>query len=389
MSRPFDVIVVGAGVTGASTAYHLTASRAGRVLLLERESPAAGGTGRSAAIIRQHYSTALLARLALASIEKLERMPGELRAPDAFTQSGYLMLLPVELVARADANLTLQRSVGVETGWVPRDRWAEQFPWLDPDGVGGIVFEPRGGYADPVRVTEAYVAAFTRLGGEVRVKAPCRGLQRSGDRITGVILDEGEIAGGAVVNAAGPWAHLLAASAGIVLPLRTVREQDSIWQVRSGRPTPSMSVSDAVDAIYFRPMGHGRLLIGQGFPKDYVDVDPYNYRQTADDGFPLLMQQRAETRCPVLAGMTLVSAYSALYDVTPDWYPFVGPRAGLNGYFDANGGSGHGFKIAPAIGAELADWILTGTAKQDFAQLSFDRIAAGHLFQGSYGGNRG
>ena len=88
--------------------------------------------------------------------------------------------------------------------------------------------------------------------------------------------------------------------------------------------------------------------------------------------------------------MTLISSYAALYDVTPDWYPFVGPRAEIAGYFDASGGSGHGFKIAPAIGAELAGWILTGApAKPDFAQLSFDRIAAGRLFQGAYGGNRG
>jgi glycine/D-amino acid oxidase-like deaminating enzyme len=84
-----------------------------------------------------------------------------------------------------------------------------------------------------------------------------------------------------------------------------------------------------------------------------------------------------------------VSAYTALYDVTPDWYPFVGPRAGLEGYYDASGGSGHGFKIAPAIGAELARWILSGEVASDFARLSHDRIGAGQLFQGAYGGNRG
>src|SRR5262249_54149217 len=157
--------------------------------------------------------------------------------------------------------------------------------------------------------TEAYVQSFVTAGGEFRSRISCRALLREGDRITGVLLDEGGINAGAVVNAAGPWAHLLAASAGIELPLRAVREQDSIWQLRPGRPVPTMAVSNAVDAIYLRPLERGRMLIGQGFPKDYVDVDPYNYRQTAEDHFVTLIAERAERRCPSFVGMSLVASY--------------------------------------------------------------------------------
>jgi sarcosine oxidase subunit beta len=150
-----------------------------------------------------------------------------------------------------------------------------------------------------------------------------------------------------------------------------------------------MSVSNGVDAIYLRPLGQSRFVIGRGFPKDYVDVDPYNYKETADDDFIAEAQARAERRFPPLAGMTLLQHYGALYDVTPDWYPFVGPRRGLAGYYDACGGSGHGFKLGPAIGAELARWIATGQAADDFAALSYDRLAAGRLFAQAFGGNRG
>jgi sarcosine oxidase subunit beta len=87
--------------------------------------------------------------------------------------------------------------------------------------------------------------------------------------------------------------------------------------------------------------------------------------------------------------MKLIDAYAALYDVTPDWYPIVGPRAGLAGYADFSGGSGHGFKIAPAISRELADWLLTGKVAADFRQFSHDRIATNNLFVQSFGGNRG
>ena len=106
-----------------------------------------------------------------------------------------------------------------------------------------------------------------------------------------------------------------------------------------------------------------RFIIGRGFPKEYVDVDPYNYKTSADEDFISDVQTRVERRFPAFAGMQLIEAYAALYDVTPDWYPFVGPRAGVAGYADFSGGSGHGFKIAPAIGRELADWLLTGKSR--------------------------
>jgi glycine/D-amino acid oxidase-like deaminating enzyme len=205
----------------------------------------------------------------------------------------------------------------------------------------------------------------------------------------GVVTDAGFIAAGAVVNAAGPWAPKLAELAGIELEMRTVREQDTIWQARQGGELPTCAISNAVDAIYLRPLGNDRFLIGRGFPKPYVDCDPENYKLTADEEFVSEVQTRAEHRFPLLAGATLIHAYAALYDVTPDWYPFMGPRQGLAGYYDASGGSGHGFKIGPAMGRELADWVVDGSARDDFSQLSYDRVGQGRLFHQSYGGNRG
>jgi glycine/D-amino acid oxidase-like deaminating enzyme len=136
-------------------------------------------------------------------------------------------------------------------------------------------------------------------------------------------------------------------------------------------------------------MGSNRFLVGQGFPKEYFPVDPYNYRETADESFAELMYERATKRIRPFEGMSLLTSYAALYDVTPDWYPFVGPRRNLSGYFDACGGSGHGFKIGPAIGKELAAWVHTGSAAKDFSQLSHDRLADNYKFVGAYGGNRG
>jgi sarcosine oxidase subunit beta len=192
-----------------------------------------------------------------------------------------------------------------------------------------------------------------------------------------------------VVNAAGPWSHLLAQSADLELPLRVVREQDTIWQVRHPADMPTQSISNAVDAIYLRPLGEGRYVIGRGFPKEYFDTDPYNFKETEDDDFVKVVAERAENRFPPFAGAKLVHGYGATYDVSPDWYPIVGAREGLDGYFDASGGSGHGFKIGFGIGRQLAGWIIDGTVADDFRALSNDRFAAGKMFVQKFGGNRG
>jgi len=385
----YDFVVVGAGISGAATAYQLRRGGAAKVLLLERGEAASGGTGKSAAIIRQSYSTPLLVRIARESIAMLGRMKDELGEDGGFVQAGYCFIFTGDMLEGARRNVAMQKQLGVVNEWCEGAGFPAHLPEINPDGIAAMVYEPHGGYADPIRATEAYLRAFRALGGEYRGRAPVRRLLRRGSRIAGVELDDGDVAAGTVVNAAGPWSKPLAESGGLAMPLRSVREQDTVWQVPGGRNVPRVSISNGVDAIYIRPLGGGRLVIGRGFPKEYTDVDPYNYKLAADAEFIADVQKRAEHRFPAFGSMRLIDAYAALYDVTPDWYPFVGPRSGLGGYADFCGGSGHGFKVAPAIARELAAWLLTGRAAEDFRQFSHDRIADRKLFVQSFGGNRG
>ena len=384
-----DVIVVGAGITGASTAYHLKKLGADSVLMIERQQAAAGGTGKSAAAVRQNYSTPIMARLARQAIEQFKAMPEELGADGGYAAAGYHMIIPADMVEGLARNLAVQHAEGVETGFMSEDEIEKRLPWLNRQGVAAITWEPDGGYADPVRSTEAYVNAFQRLGGEYRERTPVRGILREGDRVTGILTDEGPHHGGLVVNAAGPWAHFLAASAHIELPLRTVREQDTVWEARPERLLPQSTLAVAIDGLYVRPLEGLRYIVGRGFPKEYVDIDPYNFKETADPEFISEIMERLEHRIPSFAGSRLIDSYASLYDVTPDWYPFLGPRAGLEGYCDACGGSGHGFKFGPSFGLALAKWILTGGTDAEFAQFSFDRLANGRAFMQTFGGNRG
>jgi sarcosine oxidase subunit beta len=384
----YDAIVVGAGISGAATAYHLRKAGA-KTLLIERGEPASGGTGKSAAIIRQSYSTPLLVRLARASITMFENAKAELGQDAGFVQAGYCFVVSHDMLEGAKKNVAMQKGLGIVNEWSDGSGFPAHLPELNPEGIAGIVYEPHGGYADPVQATEAYVEAFRNAGGEFRARTPARRLLRQGDRITGVELDNGEISAKHVVNAAGPWAKPLAESAGLTLPMRCVREQDTVWQIPAGRRIPKTSISMGVDATYYRPLGQDRFIIGRGFPKEYHNVDPYNFKISADQDFIADVQTRVERRFPSFAGMKLIEAYAALYDVTPDWYPFVGPRAGIAGYADFSGGSGHGFKIAPASGRELSQWLLADKVADDFRQFSHDRVAQGNLFVQSFGGNRG
>jgi sarcosine oxidase subunit beta len=387
----YDVIVIGAGITGASTAYYLKKSGVENVLLLEKgASPACSNTGRSAGIVRTFYTTLLMTRIAKAAVNLFEGAKEEFGNDFGFQQTGFTQLMPADWKEPAEKLVAMHQAEGIDTRIIDPSEYGEQFPWLNPEGVGLVLFEADSGYSDPVQTTEAFVDAFTRLGGKVRFKTPCRGLLRNGDRVTGIILEEGSVSADKVVNSAGPWAKYLAESINLDLPLRALREQDAIIEVPKDCPMPTTPVANAIDPTYMRPMaqGGGRWLLGQGFPKPYFDVDPYNYKESLDDEFSVEALRLMANRVPSLQKARTVSGYAALYDVTPDWMPFFGPRAGLDGYYDASGGSGHAFKTAPILAMELVDWMLENSVKEDFRQLSFDRVNDDNLFVSIFGGNR-
>ena len=388
MANHHDVIVVGAGITGASAAHFLKKKGVEKVLLIDRGTVASGGTGRSAAIVRSFYTIPVMARLAREAVRLFHDLEDEVGSDGGFHATGFTQLIPPEWVGIAEEKVAMHRALGIDTELVPESEWQQRFPWVRTEGVGAIVFERNSGYADPVRTTEAFVDTFVDAGGEFRSRTPVRALTGDGSRVTGVLVDEGELRAGAVVNAAGPWARPLAESVGLDLPLRAVREQDSVWEVRGGRPLPRTPVANAVEAVYMRPMGEGRWLFGRGFPKPYFDVDRYNFKETCDNDFVVDVYRRWCRRIPSLDGSRLLHGYAALYDVTPDWIPFMGPRSGVDGYFDACGGSGHAFKTGPIFARELVDWIVDGTVRDDYRRFSYDRISSATPFNQSFGGNR-
>jgi glycine/D-amino acid oxidase-like deaminating enzyme len=194
-----------------------------------------------------------------------------------------------------------------------------------------------------------------------------------------------------VVLAAGPWSLGLAAGIGLDLPLEITREQDVVFKTGPVQ-TISCAVSSQVDRVYMRPApeaGANHLLVGRGYPKEYEHVDPDRYDDGVDEAFGQDVYDRVSSRLPRLGDMVPVEGRVGLYDVTPDWHPILGAVDGYDGLHLATGGSGHSFKLGPAIGELVASSVLgTPVAYADVNDFSLARFAGGREFISTYGGNR-
>jgi glycine/D-amino acid oxidase-like deaminating enzyme len=271
------------------------------------------------------------------------------------------------------------------------------FPELATADVAVGAWEPSSGYADPIQtVTSLARAAEQRWDLAVHEGVEVLDIVVEHDRVSGVVTSDGEISTPVVVNCAGPWAPALARMVGLDYDFSLSREHEVIFALPAGfGPLPVFS--DAINLAYFRPAGEGRILVGEGYPKEQEPVDPDSY----DDGTELAVVRRHAARLveriPALAdalgddnvNSAYLDGYSGVYDITRDWNPIVGGVDGLDGYYAAAGGSGHCFKIGPPIGEALADVIAGREPAIDISALGHARFASTELLESVWGpGNR-
>ncbi|MBA3690336.1 MAG: FAD-binding oxidoreductase, partial [Actinobacteria bacterium] len=224
MRATADVVVVGGGVVGCSTAYHLAAAGAGRVLLLDRASAVGtGSTGACAGGFRHQFSSRINVELSLASVPMIVGFAEHHGLPLDVVQDGYLFLIRDELsLGRFAAAADMQRSLGVDVRVLTPEEAAEVAPGISREGLVGATFCPDDGIADPGGLTLGYATAARRAGVEIRLWTDVEAILTAAGRVTGVRTVAGDVGAGAVVNAAGPWAGALAATAGVHLPLEPI-----------------------------------------------------------------------------------------------------------------------------------------------------------------------
>lgn len=369
-----DVAVIGGGIVGTSVAYHLARTGAGRIVLLEREPLlGTGSTGRCAGGFRYQFSTEINIRLSLLSIPMILAFQHEMDWPVDMHQDGYLFLLTrSEEVEAFRKNVALQNRLGVRSAFLLPDEIAQIAPHASLEGVLGGTYCPLDGIGDPNGMTQGYASAARRLGVEIRCGVAARGIRTSERKIEGVETTEGFLPCGALVNAAGPHAREVAAWAGVDLPVYPERRHVCSTFPFEQAPHNHLMVIDFTTTFYFHRESGG-VLMGMGNPDE-----PSSFNLSVDPDFVEKVLEVGLRRYPSLADSAINRTWAGLYEMSFDAHPILGRVREAEGFYLANGFSGHGFQHAPVAGKLLAEEIVLGNARTlDLAPLRLDRFQAG------------
>lgn len=377
MKKTADVVIIGGGCMGASTAYNLARKGLRKALIVEREQMlGAGSTGRNAGGVRHQFSSAANVLLSIESIRMLENFESEVGYKIDFHKDGYLFLLSNEDdMAAFKRNVEMQRGLGVEVAILKPDEAARLAPGLGIDGVIGATFCARDGIADPNGVTLGFARAAKERGVEIWRGTEATGIRLDRGRVVEVQTDRGPVSTGAVVNAAGPFARNVGWMAGLDIPVYPYRRHIFISEQlpaskAGGFPANKIMVIDFATTFYFHREGGG-VLFGMSDP-----TEPSSYNLSVSWDFLEQITGVASRRLPALTDLGVAHAWAGLYEMTPDAMPIIGEAPGLKGFFMINGFSGHGFQHSPAAGRILADLISTGQpGDTDLSPFAFERFA--------------
>ena len=373
-----QIIIIGGGVMGASTAYHLAKRGCTDVVLLEKqEFFGMGATGKCAGGIRYQFSTAINIQLSLLSMPMLDRFEEETGQAISLRRDGYLFLLTNDHdVAAFRRNVALQHSLGVQTEWLDGDEVRRRVPVLAADDVLAGAFHGKDGLADPNSVVMGYVNGAKRLGAKALTGVAVTGIETQHGRISGVVTDQGRIACQMVVNAAGPWAGVVSDMAGAPLPITPIRRQMLTTTALPELPHDFPFVIDFAQSLYFHREGDG-LLTGQSNPHEKPGFD-----ESVDRDWEMEHMEAAIRRLPLLERADRAAHWAGLYEVTPDAHPVIGPAPQVAGYYVVAGFSGHGFMHGPGAGLLMSELLLDGRATTlDIASLDYSRFAEGRLIR--------
>jgi sarcosine oxidase subunit beta len=342
------IVVAGAGAVGASIAYHLALRDARDVVLADRGNVAGGATGKAMGGVRQQFSTAAEVRLAQASIRLFE----ELGAP-LFEQVGYLFLATTdEGLAQLEERRAAQRELGV-----PVERVDPAFvDGLAVDDVRGAVICREDGVADPAAVTRELVRRAAERGVDVREG-----------------VDASTLPADVLVVACGAGSPDVAAERGVELPVRPLCRQLVDVGPIAALPSDLPMTIEGETGFHFRRVGRDVLRLAMVEP-----VARWGAREWVDETLVEDWRVRLARRYPRAAGAPVLHAWGGLYDMTPDAHPIIGPVA--DGVYVAAGFSGHGFMQAPAVGAAVAEEILTGASSFDLSAYRLERFAGAATF---------
>ncbi|WP_338905232.1 FAD-binding oxidoreductase [Streptomyces nigra] len=372
MTAHASAVVVGGGVIGTGIAYHLARAGVPDVVLVERDELASGSTSKAAGGVRAQFSDELNIRLGARSLEAFARFEQDTGYDIGLHRVGYLFLLSTpEDVTAFEAAVRLQNSLGVPSRMIDPAEARELSPLISTDGLLAAVYSPDDGHCTPESVVHGYAAAARRHGARILRHTTVTGIERHGDRITGVTTNAGRIATDTVICAAGAWSRAVGAMAGVDLPVEPLRRQIAVTAPVDALPPRLPMTIDFTTSLYFHTEGPG-LLLGMSDPDERPGFDT----STHDRWIPRLADAMRH-RAPALLDLRRTGGWAGLYEVTPDHNALIGEAASVSRFLYATGFSGHGFLQGPAVGEVVRDLYLGRVPFVDVSPLSAGRFVAG------------
>ena len=383
--RTADAVVIGGGIMGASVGHFLAKKRFGKIVVLEKRKLAAVGTGQSGANIRTYYSNPVTVQLAKRSLHMFENAKEMLGGDCSFRQIGFLLLLDDKSVEPGKRILEMQKKFGSDIRFVSPPEIKELAPQVSLDHIAGGIYEPRSGYTDPVKTTVNLIEKAKEWGLTCIEGKGATGIRIENERVVAVETEDGPITTRVVVNAAGPWGPKVGKWIGLKYSLRWSRECHLFLKLPADFG-PMPVTSDTHDRVYFRSHEGGELLAGLGAPKEIEPLDIDDFDPDLDPKTRQRIERALFKRVPCLEKAKYLYGTASLYDITDDWHPLVGPEPEIRGYYAFFGGSGHGFKLSPAIGESLACLISGEAPGIDIKPLRPNRFVEGEPMLSAWGG---
>lgn len=380
LPRTADVVIIGGGVNGASTAFQLAKRGAGKVVLVERRQLGAGASGKSGALVRTHYTNPHEARLAQESLQIFRHWDDAVGAGSpGFEATGFLQIVSPDDEANLRVNVTAMQELGIETSIVSAAELAEIEPLLRTDDLTYAAFEPNTGYADPNATLYGFAEAAANHGVAIHTNTEATAILRDGNGISGVETTAGTISTRTVLLAGGAWADRLLRPLDLDFGLIPIRVQVVVfrWPPAMDPRRRHRVVIDATQHSWFRVEGAASTLIGVETGTDRR-ADPEIYRESIDPDFIPAARAALATRMPVFAQATMRGGWCGMIMDSPDDRPIIDQVPSVPGLFVMAGDSGTSFKTSPAIGICLAEWIIDSAPKlADLTPFRSTRFAEG------------
>ncbi|MEO0109146.1 MAG: FAD-binding oxidoreductase [candidate division WOR-3 bacterium] len=368
MRRRADAVVIGAGIAGSATAYYL-ACEGLKVLLLDRDFPCAGSTGRCIGGIRQQFTHDLTVRLMIENISIFSKLSDELHRDIEWFQGGYLLLAHSEEKRRTyEQAIAIQQGYGIDVSYISSERCAEIVPGLDRTDLLGGAYCPTDGQASPFYTVYGYIDRMKELGGELLDYTEVVAVDTKGERIAAVQTRKGDkIVTPVVVIATGPCLAETGRLCGLEIPVAAERHESLVTEAVE-RVFDPMLVDYRSDGCYFvQNYGTGHF-IGCYTPVPNIP----GLDTSASLEFITEMPRRMVRLVPALKGVRVIRQWAGSYEMTPDGNPIVGETA-ISGCYVIGGMCGHGFMLGPALGKHLAELVANGESSVDLAEFSLYR----------------